>query len=495
MLINKKQEKWLLFLIFLIVLGTKLYFAFQTPHLNNQAYFEQRQIESIFQTGFPLSWDSLSYSGRSLITSPIYYYVMAFFSSFLGIGLTLKVLPNIFISLLTIVVFLIVKKITQNSIAAFFSAGFVGFIPALSSITLLTASPYSLVFLLMFLSLYFFINIRDKKYFSYFIIIVLILPFVHPATIIVLLGLFFYLVLMKLDGFIINKTELETVIFATFFMTLVLFLQYKQALIINGAGIVWQNIPQQILKQYFSGVNILSYVAAIGIIPLLFGVYTIYKYTFQINKSSIHVFIGLCIATFFLLWLKLIQPTIGLALIGICLIILTGEGIKLSIERLKHTKFLTSQFLFLSVVVIIFLFTSVNNTIAAQDKTTKAALELELLDALNWIKINTPKNSVILSQVEYGHLITGIAQRKNVLDDNFILIKNPDRILDDLEALFHTSSTIQAVKLLNKFHVNYLLLKIEDRPEFVKDKSCFKRVNKEEDYVTYESFCKVEEIG
>lgn len=493
--VSKKFERNVIFMIFLIILISKLYFVFQTPYLNQDAYFEERQISSILETGFPISWDELSYSGRSYISNPIYYYVLSIFASILGTTLTLKILPNLFIALLSIIIYLIVKKITQQKLPAFLSSLAVGFIPGLSKLTLLTGSAHSLTFLLMFLALYFFIDLRFKKNIYYFLIIIMLLPFIHPISSLLIAGLMFYFILMKIDGFNLNKYEIETVVFSIFYFVLTLFFQYKEALIKNGAAIIWQNIPLQILNQYFTGVNILTYVATIGIIPLIIGTYVIYKYSFEINKSSIHIFIGLALATFIILWLKFIEPQVGLSIIAICLVILMGEGLNLLIKELKHTKFVSLKFLILSILFILVIFTSVLDNINIQNIEIDNVPKKDLISALHWIKDNTPQNSVVLGTLEQGHLITSIAMRKNVFDKNFILIDNPGTIVEDVNKVYNSNSLISNIKLLNLYQVNYIIIDSEKMPEIIKDNNCFKLEYDSDEYLVYESLCKVEKIG
>ncbi len=487
------REKSILLIIFLVILAAKLYFAFQTQGLDADAYFEQRQIESILKTGFPINWDELSFSGRYLITSPVHHYLMAFVSLIFNMDAAMKLTPNLIMSLLALVVYLIIKKITGNPLAALICALFTGFVPVTVQLTSLTASSYPLAFLLMFLSLYYFTSSHEKKEMTYFIITVLIMPFVHPITIIILLGLAIYFVMMRLDRLQLDASEIEAALFALFFMTLVLFLRYKDALIMNGAAIVWQNMPLKILNDYFIGVDILDYIAAIGIIPLVFGTYTIYKYMFITNKSSLHIFIGFTLSIFLLLWLKVLKPEIGLALISLNLIILTGEGIKLFIQYLDQTKFGYWQTLILAAVLIAFVFTSVNDTIYAQNESVKNTPDQELLLALELLKYYTPVNSIVLSTLENGHLITGLANRKNVYDNNFILIKNPGRIMEEVDKIF-SSPLIESIKLLNKYKVNYLLLPEKTQTRLMSDENCFKKVYSSKTYSIYQSLCKVEEI-
>jgi hypothetical protein len=61
-----RREHFWLMVIFLAVLGFRLYFTIQTQHFDYEAYFHIRQVDSIRQTGFPLFADALSFGGRTM---------------------------------------------------------------------------------------------------------------------------------------------------------------------------------------------------------------------------------------------------------------------------------------------------------------------------------------------------------------------------------------------------------------------------------------------
>ncbi|MFA5142424.1 MAG: hypothetical protein WC471_05650 [Candidatus Woesearchaeota archaeon] len=495
MLNSIKKEYLLLFIIFCAVFGTRLYFAFQTEEFSPRGYFEERQIQHILDTGLPMIYDELSYSGRDMIVSPVYYYLMALFSAIVGIDISMRVVPNLLISLLVFIIFFIVKDITKSNFASLYSSFFVGFIPILASATLLSAPSESLAFPIIFLSLYFFMNLHEEKNLNYFITTILVLPFIAPVSLTILMSFIFYFVFMNLDNVNINKMEVEASLFAILFMTLAYFVQFKEALIYNGADIIWQNIPEKILNEYFIGVDVLSYVVAVGIIPLIFGIYTIYMYTFKINNPKLYLFIGFSASLFLLLWLKFIRPEVGLSLIGITLIILSGEGLRSFNMYLKETKLAKSHTLIFSLILIVFIFTSVNNTIASSENEVNNVPDDNMLGALDWLKVNAPANSIVLSKLEYGHLITGIAGHRNVLDDNFILIESPDIILDDVDNFLEAKSVVDSVKILNKYNVDYLLLPKEKYKFLESNNNCFRKKYSNEQIVVYESLCKVEEIA
>ncbi len=108
---DKKAAVWLA----LIVLGTlaiRLLFAFSTPAFTYDSYFHLRQVEAITETGFPRFQGELSYGGRDMRFLPFFHYIAALFTLFFPLELVGKILPNVLLSLLPIVVYLITREIT-----------------------------------------------------------------------------------------------------------------------------------------------------------------------------------------------------------------------------------------------------------------------------------------------------------------------------------------------------------------------------------------------
>ena len=92
----KRPSVWLT-IVFLIVLTTRLYIAFQTPYFSSdEAYFHVRQVEHISGNGLPFFKDDLSYGSKLVFFSPGFDYALSLFSIFAPQQLIEKVLPNIF---------------------------------------------------------------------------------------------------------------------------------------------------------------------------------------------------------------------------------------------------------------------------------------------------------------------------------------------------------------------------------------------------------------
>ena len=61
-----------------------------------------------------------------------------------------------------------------------------------------------------------------------------------------------------------------------------------------------------------------------------------------------------------------------------------------------------------------------------------------------------------MTTIDEGHLITAIAKRKNVADNNFLLIRNPEEIEEDIELTYTTILTTSSTEILSKYNVDYV---------------------------------------
>ena len=169
--------------IFLLVLSTRLFFAFQTSTFSPDAYGIIRQAEHIQHNFLPLFEDPLSYGGRTLIYPPLFSYILGFFSLMFGITIVGKILPNIFAASLVFVVYLIAEEITSNRRAAMLAAFISGFIPIFFSRTLNDVSVYSLAIPIIFFVVYAFMKTsHEKRYLPWFIISLLALRILHSSV-------------------------------------------------------------------------------------------------------------------------------------------------------------------------------------------------------------------------------------------------------------------------------------------------------------------------
>lgn len=489
-------------LIFFLALAFRLFFTFQSPIFDYDAYFNVRQVEQIVKTGLPLMTDSLSYGGRTTIFMPSFHYILAFFSFILTKGIALKFLPNLFASSIVIVVYLIAKKITKKENISLITAFVSSFIPIYITETMNSISVYSLTLPLIFLAVYFLMDLENKKspYLKYLIILIFVLPFIHASVFILTFGLIIYLILMRLEHLKEHKAELELIIFSVFLTFWIEFLIFKNAFLVHGPSIIWQNIPNTILSSYFIPANFIEAIFKIGLIPLIGGVYAIYRFLFREKNKPIYLLISFAIASTILFWFKLIQPSIALAILGIVLTILFAKYYQISLSYIKKTRLANHKELLFALLVLIFIFTSILPAVYFSIERVNSAPSSEEIDALLWLKANSSKKATILAPLSYGYLINTVAERRNVADLNFLFVKVPDKRVDDIETIYTSLYKTEAVSLLNKYSIDYILFSPKiaeefniEKISFIDDKECFELVY--DDHVKiYESLCRIEEI-
>jgi asparagine N-glycosylation enzyme membrane subunit Stt3 len=98
-------------------------------------------------------------------------------------------------------------------------------------------------------------------------------------------------------------------------------------------------------------------------------------------------------------------------------------------------------------------------------------------NALDWIRNNTPDNSVFLNWWDYGHMIVGYAEResvsKNPSEEALISVRNPSElkeldsntiIIDVAKALTVTDEN-ETLAIMSKYNANYILVASDDGKE------------------------------
>jgi uncharacterized membrane protein len=484
--------------IFLAALLFRLYFAFQTPHFSPDAYFDVRHIEHIKTTGLPIFHDALSYSGRTLFFLPFFHYLLAAFATFLPLSLVLKVIPNIFAASLVLVVYLISLKITKRTDAALAAAFASAFIPAFLSETVSKVSVYSFAVPLMFFLLYCLMNLKNKKFALLFISLIAVLAFTHSSSLLLITALLLYLLFVKLEGLSVAKAEAELVLFSAVLVFWLTFMAFREPLVVHGLSVVWQNIPQQILSNYFADFNALVSIYKLGLIPFLAAIFVIYKYLFKEKFKEIYLFMSFALMILLLLWLKLIKLDIGLMMLAVVSVVLFSQFYKLFTDYLQNTKFSRFSKLFIAALLILLFLSSVLPAISYSDKAVKKAPSQTMYDALLWLKNNAHDESVVMAPIQEGHLIAAVAERRNVMDSNFLFIKDVEQRFKDIQLFFTTPSEVEAIRLLNKYNASYIFLTEETlkthkikKLSYTSDKKCFELVYDSVDTQIYRSLCEV----
>ncbi|MFC1753091.1 hypothetical protein ACFL96_06810 [Thermoproteota archaeon] len=498
MKILRLEHKYWLLMIFLLVLAFRLFFVFQTEYFSQDSYFAIRQVDNILETGRPVFEDELSYSGRLNVFSPTYYYILAGFALILGKYLALKLIPSLFVSLFVLVAYLIAKELTNNTRVSLLIAFFAGFIPSFFLNLLNSVSPMTLFIPLMFFCIYLFMNIYKKFYIHIYVVAIFLLGILSPLSFLFVLGLIIFLLLMKLEYKQQNKLDLELSLFSIFLVLWIQFLFYKKAFLFHGFGVVWQNIPSGILSNYFQEVVVIDVLYAIGLIPLFFGIYTVYKYILKEKNRQVYFIVAFVLSISLLLWLKLIQLNTGLVFLGAALIVLSAQSFKLFFSYFEKTKLSQFKIPLWILVIVVFFLTSMIASVGWANATIEQVPDEEEMTTLIWMKHNMQEEAVVLSPVSEGFLISGVAQKKNVADNSFLLVKDAEVIFNDIHKMYTTKFETHAIELLDKYDVKYIYFSSQAEEEYGIDEiayvndRCFPIVYKE-DITIYQVRCHVKD--
>ncbi|MBR9683473.1 hypothetical protein GOV03_02945, partial [Candidatus Woesearchaeota archaeon] len=258
------------------------------------------------------------------------------------------------------------------------------------------------------------------------------------------------------------------------------FLFFKKILLAEGPSFIWQNIPSQILPQYFSQFGIIQSLILLGFIPLLASIYTIYISLFKEKNKNMFLIFSLAISTILLLILNLIEFKIALMFLGLILTIIFAQFYKLSLQYFKQTRLTKFKKPFLIAIVVLLLLTSVYPSVSfAVNQETPSPEEIT---AFIWLKQNTPNTVITLTALSEGHLINYLSKRKNFMDTEFSLIKDVETRFDHLNSLFITRYQTQAIELLNQHDIDYIFFSPQAKKEYqinklaYVDNKCFKLI-------------------
>ncbi len=500
--VTAKFKYLILVLLFLIVFLTRLYFSFQTPEFSDDsAYFTLYQVRSITETGFPDMTGRLS-AGTSFFP-PVFYYLLAFFNLFIPIGLVGKIIPNLLASLIVFIVYALSVKFTKHHTASLLAASLSGFIPVFFLRTFNSVSIYSLVVPLVLFSFYSFLMISSNdKFIPLYIFSIIALSFTHPSVFFVVLGQIIYFALVKVEGLQYKNVEIEVILVSLFLVIWSQFLIFKNAFLIYGPSIIWQNVPSQIVSQMFSSITILDAIFLMGMIPTVAGAFVFFQYVKDKKSKFIFFFLSYSIPIFIMLWLQLIMPVVGLILLSSALVVVLGRYYQTFIEYLEKTKFSSFKVPIIFFVVVMIYLTSISPTFSSIGAEVENAPPPDKVLVLEWVKENTEEDSIILSSYDDGFLIKYYSRRNTVMDSNFLIIEDVDVVLDDIETFYKTIYLIDALKIIEKYNVDYVFVsdKVIERygqPAVLDNEECFWHIFSGKDNTNnlYEVTCSLVSVG
>ena len=465
---------WFLAGIILFAFFFRLYFVFQTNFLVNDSYFGVRQVESIASNFSPIKYDDLSYGGREFVFNSLFYYIIGFFSLFSS-SFALKVLPIIFSVSIVLIVYLMGMELTGNKLSSLISALLAGFIPVHVHKVLNHLSIYSLAVPLFFFMLYCLIKVDfDKKYASYLIVLSFALPLLHPVSFLLSLSMVFYFILNVIGNISMSRLKKEIILFSTLLVFLINFIIYKKAFLEQGIGVVWQNIPNRILGDYFVSFDITNAIFFIGLIPLMLGIIGFF-YGFNKKKDVAVLLSSLSLSVFFLLSLKLISLEVGLIFLGFSLSVFSSLALSRVFSSLRDTKFHKYENLVFSCLFLFVLFFSIIPAAKFGSEIADSSLSKKEFLVFSWLKDNSLENETVMAPVVYGQVINYFSGRKSVIDEYYLLAPDVNERYEDVNRVYNSKSEVKALEILREYNAGYIYVPKDIDLEYVKDNKCFKK--------------------
>lgn len=485
-----KKEKIVLFLLFLLAFGFRLVFLFRVPFFSSdEAYFNFRHAKHILEHFFPIIYDSQSYGGNTILNTHIFHYFLSFFDLFFADVLVYKILPCLLASSVVIIIYYFIKEVTKNESAALFGALLGVFIPSYIGATLNQISVLSLFVPLFLICLYFFLDIKEKQ--KWFLYLSALLILLDPLNLLMLFTLLIFSLLMYAESFHLRAEEKEGIGLFLVFFILVNLIFYKTLYLEQGLTTVWQNLPLELYGQIFQNFNFFETITSIGFIPLILGIIGLIVY--REKNRTITLFKAILMADFTLLLLRLIPFQEGILFIAIMLCICAGISIDRFIHYFRLTKFVRFENIVLSLFIILTMISLIIPSTSVALEVVDTGIHTEEIEAMQWLKFNTPRSSVVLGNVYEGNMIITIADKINVWDTQFFHAE--DRITD-VETIFTTESLIKAKKAMDTYSVSYIYFSQKTKElygveslRYTNDENCFKEVYKNEFATIYQVVC------
>ena len=189
-------------------------------------------------------------------------------------------------------------------------------------------------------------------------------------------------------------------------------------------------------------------------------------------------------STLLLLWLRFIEPDIGLMFFGVALTVVSINGLDFFYNYLLKTKIKKVDRVF-SLILIggILIFSVIPSVIVSSDAVHTAQNQNDL-EAMQWVRENTPEDSTIFAGVDDGGFISEYGKRKNVMDPNFLLAPDASKRYMDIDTAFSTKTETKALELMKKYDAKYIYvsdktIKKYGEIKYLEDENCFKRMHKQ----------------
>lgn len=460
----------------LVILAVRLLISFEVEHPSYASHFTLRQTEEIIETGRPLYEDPLSYQGRRHAFNPLFYYVMAAFALFLPATFVLKLLPNLFMVSLIPLAYLIGHHLTRHRAASLVAAFFAATTPILFTSFLNEATPLSLALPVSAALLLALLDIEQHPRRA--LLLIVLLTLLSPVIWLFLLSFLIYLLILAAERLTIRPAYMEAALFTFLFAAWYTLITYKAPLFREGVAILWASLPATVRAAMFTDFTLLAMIYAVGVIPLALGSYALYHNAFEVRVRKLFLLGAFALSALLLAILRAIPLRLALLFLSLSFILLSAPALHTLLTYFRRTRFPMAGPLILGALLCFFVLTSLLPAVATGIYPQSSPTENEVA-AMEWLQEETPEESVVMAAPKSGFLINARANRAAVADEDYLLVRNVDGILADLDQAYTTPFTVAATEIITRYGVTHILLGPAENTRYgevgavAQDRDCF----------------------
>jgi len=427
--VNKRLLLLFIFFFVFFSLPQLLRFALYSPSIiGTTPYFHIRMAELLLSGQ---AYDSLSFGGRYYTYPPAYHWLLAISP--------LKYLLNPFIGALGVVLlYFIARELGFSEESALFSSALLGFIPGYLYLSGHINPRMPALFFLMLTFLFLLKSRKDKRMFYLSFLSMPIVFLIHPlvGAVAVFLVLFLFRSMFKRVA-LLSLFSLS--VFLLWFLPLALNLGLPQYSSFYSVYVELKTGIQYFIFEY----GLVS--DSITAFMLLLSLYAIFKVK---GKSFVKEW---AILAFFLP--LLIGNRINEQLLFPVALLAAEVFIN---HWNRFWKDIKLDFVPVKVWTALFMLYVSVAAILAAGALMFFPPSAEEYHAMQWLSLHSPENAVVFADWFYGHWISAIAKRKNVMDAYAEYAPNLEQRFRDSNKILYGSDINVTISLLRKYNVSYV---------------------------------------
>jgi hypothetical protein len=400
-------------------------------YIGEDPYFYSRLSSTIDKNNF--YYDSLSYSGRQFIYSLGQPLIFLFFSKFLPDSIIINVIPIIFALISLLLFYLILKEFYVEPNVNYLSLLILAISPPFIYI-FTSYNKFTFITLLLLLTFYLFIK-KDKTLNIISYILFFIVPyFGYQYSILALLLTLIYCIKAK------DTKRFYIMLLITLLSLIIAYLPNIIRYGFSESAKFDKSLRYQSLFSDLGG----DFGISVFIIFLsFFGL----SYLWNSKYKYWPIYLALILFIIFVLYL----PN-SIIYLNFILAFLSALGLIYLIRSKWESEIIRKLTMWLLILGLLFSTTTFIGETSAQKPSQN------LYNGLLFLKNYGNPEEVVFSHYSYGVLINSIANKKNVMDDNFLYAPKLNERYQDSEKLFYTRNFNIASNITNKYKVEYILV-------------------------------------